>query len=230
MKKKILVIAAHPDDEVLGCGGTIARHVSNKDIVEVMILGEGITSRSKQRNVVKNKKELNQLRNKTTKANKVLGVRKVHLHDLPDNRFDDVNILDITKKIEELIFKFKPNLIYTHSGLDLNRDHQIVNEAVITACRPQSNFFLKKIILFEIPSSSDWSSTETKQFSPNYYIDVSKHIKKKLKSLKMYKTEMRKWPHPRSFRGIEYLARLRGAQIGCEFAESFYILREVNFD
>ncbi len=230
MKKKVLVIAAHPDDEMLGCGGTIARHASNKDSVTVMVLGEGITSRSIKRNIDKNKNYLNQLKDKTRKANKTLGVNNVIFENLPDNRFDDLNILDVTKKIEKVLFSFKPNIIYTHSGLDLNRDHQIVNEAVITACRPQRNNYLEKILLFEVPSSSEWSSTEKRQFSPNYFVDISSFFKRKTKALKIYKSEIKKWPHPRSFRGIEYLARLRGAQVGCEFAESFYMLREINFE
>ncbi len=230
MKKKILVIAAHPDDEILGCGGAIARHTSNKDNVAIMVLGEGITSRSIKRDVIKNKKLLNQLKEKTIRANKILGVKSVYFENLPDNRFDDLNILDITKKIERVIFKYKPNLIYTHSGLDLNKDHKIVNEAVVTACRPQNINFLEKILLFEVASSSEWSSSENRQFSPNYFIDISSHFKKKVEALKFYKSEMKKWPHPRSFRGIEYLARLRGAHIGSEYAESFYILREINFE
>ena len=101
---------------------------------------------------------------------------------------------------------------------------------MITACRPQRNNYLEKIILFEVPSSSEWSSTEKRQFSPNYFVDISSFFKRKTKALKIYKSEIKKWPHPRSFRGIEYLARLRGAQVGCEFAESFYILREINFE
>ena len=230
MKKKVLVIAAHPDDEVLGCGGAIARHIFDKDIVEVIILGEGITSRSKIRNVEKDRKKLDQFKEKTKKANKILGVNNIIFENLPDNRFDDVNILDITKKIEKVIFNFKPNIVYTHSGLDLNRDHQITNEAVITACRPQDAYFLNKILLFEVPSSSEWSTSEKEQFSPNYYIDISSHFKKKMKSLQIYKSEIKKWPHPRSFKGIEHLARLRGAQVGCDFAESFYLVREVNFE
>ena len=145
MKKKILVIAAHPDDEVLGCGGTIAKHSLNKDFVEVMILGEGITSRSKIRNTNLDKKKLLKLKEITLKANKTLGVKKVIFGDLPDNRFDELNILDVIKIIEEVIFKFKPNIIYTHSGLDLNRDHKITNEAVLTACRPQQNYFFKNL-------------------------------------------------------------------------------------
>ncbi len=231
MKKKILVVAAHPDDEILGCGATIAKHILEKDTVEIMILGEGITSRGNSRrisNVIKN--QLNNLNNKAKKANKILGVQKINFENLPDNRFDSLDIIDITKRIEKKLFSFKPNILYTHSSCDLNRDHQITNEAVITACRPQYNYFLNKILLFETPSSTEWQSSEKGKFSPNYFNDISKTFKKKISSLKIYNSEMKKWPHPRSIKGVEYLARLRGAQVSCEYAESFYIAREINFD
>ena len=196
-----------------------------------MILGEGITSRVNSR-IINNatKNQLKNLNIKAKEANKILGVRKINFENLPDNRFDSLDILDITKKIEKKLFNFKPNILYTHSSCDLNRDHQITNEAVLTACRPQYNYFLNKILLFEIPSSSDWQSSEKEKFSPNYYNDISKTFKKKISSLKIYSSEMKKWPHPRSIKGVEYLARLRGAQVSCEYAESFYIAREINFE
>ena len=141
---KVLVIAAHPDDEILGCAGTISKHIKNRDKVRTVILGEGITSRDDKRNTKINKNKLNKLKNVSIKANKKIGMKDLIHHDLPDNRFDSVELLDIIKIVEKEISKFKPNIIYTHSAYDLNIDHKIVSKAVITATRPQDNKFLKK--------------------------------------------------------------------------------------
>ena len=129
-------------------------------------------------------------------------------HDLPDNRFDSVELLDIIKIVEKEISKFKPNIIYTHSAYDLNIDHKIVSKAVITATRPQDNKFLKKFF-YLIPSSSEWESSELDKFKPNYFVDITKTIKKKIDSLKIYKKEMKKWPHPRSVKAVKMLANLK---------------------
>ena len=227
---KVLVIAAHPDDEILGCGGTIANHVKKKHKVNVCILGEGITSRSKKRDININKKQLENLHNVSKKANKLLGVKNIKLLKLPDNRFDSLNLLDVIKYIENEINLFKPNIIYTHSAFDLNIDHKITADAVVTACRPQFKKFLKKIICFEIPSSSEWENNQKNHFKPNFYEEISGTINKKLKALKIYKQEMRRWPHPRSIKGVGILAKYRGSQVGVNAAEAFYIIREINFE
>lgn len=227
---KILVIAAHPDDEILGCGGTIAKHIKNKDKVKTLILGEGITSRQPKRNLNLSKNKLEKLKKISIQANKKIGMKDLVHHDLPDNRFDSLEFLDIVKILEKEIFKFKPNIIYTHSSYDLNIDHKIISKATITASRPQNNKFLKKILLFEIPSSSEWQSSELENFKPNYFVDISKTIKKKINALKIYKNEMKKWPHPRSVRAVKMLSNLRGAQIGCNAAEAFYLARQIDFE
>ena len=198
MKKKILVIAAHPDDEILGCGGSMAMHKKklNEDVF-VVILGEGITSRDKIRNTKLRKKQLKNLKERALKANRVLGVKNVKFLDIPDNRFDSLNFLDIVKSIENIVFKLKPNIVYTHSGFDLNIDHKITSDAVVTALRPQNNKFLEKIIFFEIPSSTEWESSQKKIFQPNYYNNIENYLSLKIKALKHYSPEMKKWPHPR---------------------------------
>jgi len=227
---KVLVIAAHPDDEILGCGGTIIKHLKKKHKVVSVILGEGITSRDIKRDK-NSKKKLSRLKKDATKANLKLGIKKLFFENLPDNRFDDLNFLDVVKIIEKYIDKYKPNIIYTHSSFDLNKDHKITSNAVMTASRPQRDLkFLKKILFFETPSSSEWENSQKETFKANYHVDISRYINTKISALKEYKTEMKRWPHPRSLRGIKILANLRGAQIGCEYAEAFYLARQIDFE
>jgi len=135
MSNRVLIVAAHPDDEVLGCGGTISRLVREGYEAYTLILGEGITSRDKNRNRKKRKEEINKLKEQIYKANKVLGVKEVFTFDFPDNRFDSVDFLDIVKTIEEVKNNLKPEIVFTHSKSDLNIDHYITYKAVITATR-----------------------------------------------------------------------------------------------
>ncbi len=226
---RILVFAAHPDDEVLGCGATIAKHVKNGDEVNVVILAEGITSREKLRNTNKSKKQLNELSVVAQKANKLLGVKSLTLHDFPDNRMDSLELLDVIKVVETFIYKFKPDVIYTHHVGDVNIDHQIVHKAVITACRPIPNFFVKRILFFEVASSTEWQTFGSSIcFSPNWFVDVSEFLELKLKALEVYNCEMRDYPHSRSIKALEYLARWRGASIGVESAEAFILGRNLS--
>ena len=229
MSEKILVIAAHPDDEVLGCGGTIAKHIKNGGTVYVAILAEGITSRyCKNSKSYKKNKELSKLSNSIKNANNILGVKSIITNNFPDNRMDSLNRLEIIKFIEKLISNFKPNIIYTHFFNDLNIDHQITSECVITACRPTSNQSVKRILFFEIPSSTEWQFTKSKEnFSPNWFIDISKTLDIKLKAIKEYQSELRKFPHPRSIKSIEHLSHWRGSSIGVESAEAFVLSRNL---
>ncbi len=228
MRDKILVIAAHPDDEILGCGGTISKHIKKKGIVHTLILGEGISSRKNKRNLKKTTNRIKQLRNQAIRANNIIGIKKLIHLNLPDNRFDSLDLLDLIKLVEDVIFKFKPDIIYTHSSSDLNIDHQMTNRAVVTACRPQTNFKVKKLFFFEIPSSTEWQNPENSIFKPNFHVNISSHINKKIKALKIYKNEMKKWPHPRSIEGVKLLSKLRGGQIGCNYAESFFLARAID--
>ena len=221
---KILIVVAHPDDEVLGCGGTIAKYSRDSDIY-VLVLGEGVSSRYRKREEAK-KEELLRLREQSQRAGKLLGVKKNFFFNLPDNRFDTVPFLDIIKKIEELIRKINPNIIYTHYAEDLNIDHRITFQAVLTAVRPVKKFSAKEIYSFETPSSTEWSHKKIKkQFAPNAYEDISPTLKKKIKALQIYKEELRKYPHPRSLRGIKVLAQKRGMEVGLKYAEAFELVR-----
>lgn len=224
----VLVIAAHPDDEVLGCGATIAKHVKQGDKVNVVIMAEGMTSRSSVRDREKYKEELEQLGKVAFTANQILGVSSLELLDFPDNRMDSVDRLDITKAVEELIKKYVPEVIYTHHAGDVNVDHRQIYDAVITACRPVPEHPVKRLLFFEVASSTEWQPpNQYPSFNPNWFVDVTDTLELKLAALEAYEVEMREWPHSRSIRALEYLARWRGATIGIEAAEAFILGRNI---
>jgi len=222
MNKNVLVVVAHPDDEVLGCAGTIAKLSKNKHKVHLLILAEGITSRSKKGN--SNLKKIKQLHQSTKKVVKLLKIKSYEIMKNPDNRLYKVDFLKIVQKIENLILKIKPETILTHHSDDLNLDHQIVSRAVVTASRPLPNSSVKKILTFETPSSTEWNFIATNNFNPNYFEDVSKFMKTKLKAMNAYKSEMRKFPHPRSKENIISLAKVRGSTVGLSYAEAFKVV------
>jgi LmbE family N-acetylglucosaminyl deacetylase len=221
---KVLVIAAHPDDEVLGCGGTISRHSLNGDEVHVMILAEGLTSRGDS--VCSSKENLSALASAAHEANKILGVASLSMYGLPDNRLDSLDRLDVIKLIEHKIFECKPECIYTHHAGDVNIDHRVIHEAVNTACRPLPGHSVKQLLYFEIPSSTEWQIPgSAPAFTPTWFVDISENLEVKMRALHAYEMEMRSWPHPRSCKAVEHLARWRGATIGVEAAECFVLGR-----
>lgn len=226
--KKVLVVVAHPDDEVLGCGATIARHANSGDEVHVIILAEGVTSRDNTRVRVMRNAELSELAKNAELANKVLGVHSHNLHDLPDNRLDSINLLDVTKLIENYVQSIKPEILYTHHAGDVNIDHRIIHEAVVTATRPQPGQSVKTLLFFEVPSSTEWQTPGSAMpFLPNWFVDVTSTLDVKIKALESYQSEMRSWPHSRSYEAVQYLARWRGASVGCEAAEAFMVGRQI---
>ena len=223
--KKILVISSHPDDEILGCGGTIARLVKEGCDVYTLILGEGITSRDKKRERAKREKEIRGLKEQIHKANKMIGFKEDFIYDFPDNRFDTVPLLDIVKVIENIKDKVKPDIIFTHYEKDLNIDHQITYRAVITATRPLPNETIKEIYSFEVLSSTEWGYPLS--FSPDVFFDISETMDLKIKAMAEYKTELKEFPHPRSLESIRQNARLWGIKIGLKYAEAFKLVRQV---
>ncbi|MDD5680705.1 MAG: PIG-L family deacetylase [Candidatus Omnitrophica bacterium] len=225
MKKRILIVAAHPDDEALGCGGTVARLIKEGHEAFTLILGEGITSRDRRRDVHRREADIKKLRGEAGRANKILGVKEVYFFDFPDNRFDTVALLDIVKAVEEVKRRIKPSIIFTHYEKDLNVDHQIVYKAVITAARPVKEESVKEIYSSEMPSSTEWSYPLA--FSPDIFFDISGTIHTKLNALKAYETELRKYPHPRSAEGVKLMAKTWGMKTGLGYAEAFKTVRSI---
>ncbi|MCK4589148.1 MAG: PIG-L family deacetylase [Nanoarchaeota archaeon] len=221
-KNKVLVIVAHPDDEILGVGGTLIKHVNQGDDIFCLILGEGITSRDKYGQGV-----LEELHEHCHEAGKVIGFQEIFLLKLPDNKFDSIPLLNIVKEIEKYLEKIKPNIIYTHHDGDVNIDHQLTHEAVMVACRPCNPNCPGELYSFETLSSTEWQINKKKLFTPNIYVDIEYEINSKIKALKKYKSEVREYPHSRSVEGIKILAQFRGLESGLKYAEAFYLLREV---
>lgn len=225
--KKILIIAAHPDDEVLGCGGTIAKLSAQGAEVHVLLAAEGLTSRQEQRDPQALRAEFEKLHMTANQANELLGVKSLEFLGFPDNRMDSIDMLDVVKKIEAKMTTFKADEVYTHFPSDLNVDHRILSEAVLTATRPQPGQMVKKVFFFEVPSSTDWNynGKPSSFFSPNTFVNIESSLSKKISALKCYDAEMRPFPHARSVENMENLARVRGASVGYKAAEAFILAR-----
>lgn len=223
--KKILVVAAHPDDEVLGVGATIAKHIETGDIAYALILGEGQTSRTDQREQT-GQGVIDELHRDSIRSSKRVGYEDIFFENLPDNRFDQLEMLDITKVVEKYINNIKPDIIYTHHGGDLNVDHRYTYNAVMTATRPICNCSVKEIYCFETMSSTEWNfSYGDNIFMPTVFVDVTGFLDKKLDAMREYKTELCEFPHPRSIKNIEATAVHWGSVSGANYAEAFEIMR-----
>ena len=221
MSKDILVVAAHPDDEVLGCGGTIARHAAEGDNVHILILAEGATARDGSGG-----EELTALRAAARNAAEVLGAEPPDFLGLPDNRLDRLPLLDVIKPIEAVVANVKPAVVYTHHGGDLNVDHRVVHQAVLTACRPLPDSPVRAIYAFETVSSTEWASPDDEPFRPTRFVDITEQLERKLKALGAYGMEVRPAPHARSLENVSALATHRGAGAGLTAAEAFMVVRE----
>ena len=215
---KILIVAAHPDDEILGCAGTVARMVKEGSTADTFLIGLGR---------VRPQEELKQFMKNSLRANEIIGVDNVSwiTPALPDNEFDSVTLMNVVKVIEDKIKFLQPDIIFTHFKDDLNVDHRITYQAVITATRPIQSQCVKEIYSFEIPSSTEWAFPTS--FSPDMFVDIFQTINAKLMALEQYRDELREFPHPRSLAGVEILAHYRGMQVGLDKAEAFKTVRVI---
>lgn len=227
MSRTIAVIAAHPDDEVIGCGATMARHAAAGEQVHVLIVAEGATSRSAKRNRDDMQGRFTELAASARKAQAILGAATLEMLAFPDNRLDSVDLLDVVKAIETFLAKVRPETVYTHYCEDLNIDHRVVSEAVQVACRPVPGSTLRQLLMFEVASSTEWRVAGPATFSPTYFVDVSATLPQKMAALSAYAAEMKPWPHARSLQAIEALAKWRGASVGTAAAEAFLLGREL---
>jgi LmbE family N-acetylglucosaminyl deacetylase len=226
MAERILVVAAHPDDELLGVGGTLARHGAAGDEVHILILAEGVTSRTTTRNATASAAEIGALMDAARGAAQLIGARKPHFAGFPDNRMDEVALLDVVKSVEQVLAELRPSIVYTHYAGDLNIDHRIACQSVVTACRPLPGASVRAIYAFETLSSTEWAAPLEPVFAPNRFVDISAYLDIKLRALEFYRSEMRAFPHPRSREAVAALAHDRGASIGVDAAEAFMVLRE----
>lgn len=223
----ILVVAAHPDDEVLGTGGTIARRTSEGHTVTIMILAEGITSRAD----VKGKeaaRQLNVLHKQARNVGKFLGASDVRLCGFPDNRMDTVPLIDVVRKIEQVVEEVQPMIVYTPHRGDLNIDHSVTFRATLTATRPMEGRPVKCVYAYEVGSSSEWSfQAFAPVFHPTSYSDISKTLAAKMEAMTMYTGEVRPFPHPRSPAAISARAQFHGSVVGLHAAEAFELIRGI---
>jgi len=220
---KVLVVAAHPDDETLGVGGTIARHSEQGDEVWTCILTEGVTSRHQY---VELQKEC------ASQACQILGVQKVVFCGLPDQRLDALSLLDVIRPIESCVEEFKPDVVYTHFKEDVNQDHRLAFQATMVATRPFGDNTVRRLLCYETPSSTEWVAPFTGSvFAPNVFVDISATLSKKIRAMQMYANayvnEVRPYPHPRSYEAIEIYAKRYGVVIGLQAAEAFMLVREL---
>jgi LmbE family N-acetylglucosaminyl deacetylase len=229
--KKIMIVVAHPDDELLGLGASMNRLINEFQVkTHVVILGEGITSRGEKRDPAYWEKELSTHKSNIRKAQNAIGYHSISTYDFPDNRFDSLDLLDLVKVIEKEKNVFNPSVIFTHHGGDLNIDHQKTFEAVMTSCRPLESENVKTIITFETPSGTEWrASSDPKHFLPNLYFQISnENLIAKVKGMESYEFESRKFPHPRSPEALRIYAQKNGINVGVPLAEAFCLIRQIN--
>jgi len=220
--KTVLVVAAHPDDEMLGCGGSMIRHVLDGDMVYVAFASDGHTSRND------GDSHLTSLsRNKLAEQVCLsIGAAPPFFLGFADNKMDQVPLINVVKPVEQLIDKLMPTIIYTHHAHDLNIDHRLTHQAVMTAARPLPSSQIREIYSFETLSSTEWNTpSPANAFAPNFFVDITATFELKIKAMKYYQSEMRKYPHSRSIKALESLAIVRGASVGVRYAEAFVVNR-----
>lgn len=217
----VLVIAAHPDDEVLGGGGTFAKHVASGDSVHALVLSEGASSRYEEGMT-------STLQRAAKRSAEIIGFASLSFLGLADQRLDTVPLIEVTQMLEPILFRLRPSTVYVHSPVDVNTDHGVVARATWTACRPYSTPWLQRFLAFETPSSTEWAWPMTATaFQPQCFVDVTETLSRKLDAMACYESELRDYPHPRSLRALEERASFWGSQVGVNAAEPFVLLRSL---
>ncbi len=225
--QSILIIAAHPDDEVLGCGGLISRY-NNFSNINVVFLGEGSSCRFSETNSEFAKNSIKQREEAARNAARLLKIKNTEFYNLPCGRLDQFPIIEINKIIEAAILKYLPNILLTHDANDVNNDHRIIYKSTLMSTRPQSETSVEAVLTYEVPSSSE-CSFQKNQFSPNYFIEISEsNLRSKFEALSQYSSEIKPFPFPRSFEGIKAYSQFRGMQSAVEYAEGFNLVRYIN--
>ncbi|MBP62391.1 MAG: GlcNAc-PI de-N-acetylase [Planctomycetaceae bacterium] len=223
-----LVIAAHPDDEVLGCGGTMARLSAEGEDVYIAILGEGITSRYDDR-ASADKEAIAALHQRSRKAAELVGAKDLFMYSLPDNRFDSRPLLEVVKTIEELVERLQPGTVYTQHGGDLNIDHVVTYRATLTATRPMAGICVRRVYSYEVASSTEWAFQQfAPAFHPQKFVDISETLETKIEAMQTYASEARPFPHPRSPESLRAIATRWGTQVGLAAAEAFCVVRDIS--
>lgn len=221
MSESVLVLGAHPDDEVLGLGATLARHIARGDAVCVALIADG--------NPIRYDEELARHAHQCAReAASRLGVTEVRFAGMGDQRLDTLGIVDVTQWIEGVVRDVRPSTIYTHHRGDANYDHRVVFEATMAAVRPYNAPFVERVLCYETPSSSEWAQALPEHFfMPNVYVDITDHLETKLNAIAAYHLELRPYPHPRSIEALRIRAAHWGSVIGVRAAEPFSLVREI---
>jgi LmbE family N-acetylglucosaminyl deacetylase len=215
------VIGAHPDDEILGAGGTLARHVQAGDEVHAIVVADGAGSRYPGEMVGKLEKD-------ARRASEAIGFASLQLRALPDQRLDTVPLIELTQLIESVLDDISPHVVYTHFPHDVNADHGLVARAAWTACRPYYRPGLRRFAVFETPSSTEWAwPVDDSSLHPNHFVDVTETLDIKIAAVECYESELRDYPHPRSSRALRERAAFWGSHVGLLAAEPFRVLRDV---
>jgi LmbE family N-acetylglucosaminyl deacetylase len=223
----VLIVAAHPDDEVLGCGGTMARLAAEGAAVSVLILAEGLTSRA-DFDPVRDAGQLRIHHERARRAGTLLGVREVTVESFPDNRMDTVPLLQVAQRIEREITRVQPEIVFTQHGGDLNIDHAVTFRATLTATRPVAGCPVRRLYAYEVGSSTEWAFGQFEpRFAPQVFFDIAPHLENKVAAMQIYESEARAFPHPRSPEAIRAAAQRWGSVAGLPAAEAFCCIREV---
>jgi LmbE family N-acetylglucosaminyl deacetylase len=220
-RDRVLVVGAHPDDEILGAGGCLAKHVADGDDVHAIVVADGAASRYPPEMV-------QVLEKQAVRAAETIGFASLRTLALPDQRLDALALVDITQLLEAELDAIDPTVVYSHFPGDVNSDHGVVARAMWTACRPYARQSLRRFAVFETPSSTEWAwPLPGSSLGPNLYVDVTTTIDVKIAAMECYESELRDYPHPRSARALRERAGYWGSHVGRPAAEPFRILRDI---